>query len=210
MKKQYLFAILAAFLLAACTKTSVTESNIPSSDEFSTASFNANDVEVTTAINSKAEADETTLTPEEIEGLRFMREEEKVARDVYQKMYETYGLLIFRNIKQSEQVHMNALKILLNRFNIPDPVATDVPGVFVNPELQALYDALIIRGLTSQTEALTVGKDIELADIADLENQIDNVVTNAYVLRVYTNLNRASHFHLRAFNYQLQNNGSKQ
>ena len=39
-----------------------------------------------------------------------MREEEKVARDVYLSLNDTWNLRIFKNITSSEQTHMNAIK----------------------------------------------------------------------------------------------------
>ncbi|MDK2464101.1 MAG: DUF2202 domain-containing protein, partial [Candidatus Korarchaeota archaeon] len=54
------------------------------------------------------------LAEEEIQGLLYMREEEKLARDVYLTLYEKWGLPIFQNIARSEQTHMDAVKTLLD------------------------------------------------------------------------------------------------
>jgi hypothetical protein len=51
----------------------------------------------------------TSLTPEEINNILFMREEEKLAKDVYLTLYEIWGLQIFQNIAESEQRHMDAV-----------------------------------------------------------------------------------------------------
>jgi hypothetical protein len=70
--------------------------------------------------------------------LLHMREEEKLARDVYLTLYNRWGLVIFRNIARSEQRHMDAIKTLLDRYNIPDPVEAtgDRIGVFQNQHIQ--------------------------------------------------------------------------
>ena len=81
------------------------------------------------------------LTAEEENSLLFMREEEKLARDVYMTLYEKWGLPIFANIAQSEQTHTEAVRSLLVKYDIADPVIDDSVGVFVNSELQKLYDA---------------------------------------------------------------------
>jgi hypothetical protein len=44
-----------------------------------------------------------TLSPEEAAGLAYMREEEKLAHDVYLALYEQWGSTIFRSIASSEQ-----------------------------------------------------------------------------------------------------------
>ncbi|MDP2030099.1 MAG: DUF2202 domain-containing protein [Thiobacillus sp.] len=51
--------------------------------------------------------------------LLFMREEEKLARDVYLTLYETWGLAVFSNIASSEQSHMDALLKLLRTYRCP-------------------------------------------------------------------------------------------
>ena len=106
-----------------------------------------------------------TLTADEIAGLQFMREEEKLAHDVYMTFYQQYGLAIFNNIANSEATHMAAIKTLLDRYGIADPAAGKPIGVFTNPELQALYNQLIAQGSQSLAAALKVGGAIEEIDI---------------------------------------------
>lgn len=139
------------------------------------------------------------LSEEEINSLLFMREEEKLARDVYLTLNAKYGLRVFSNISSSEQKHMDAVKVLLNKYNLEDPVQTDVIGVFVNQELQNLYNQLVERGNTSEVEALMVGALIEDIDIIDLVQQINEVIDNEDIEYVYGNLKRGSENHLRAF-----------
>ncbi|RLD72694.1 MAG: ferritin [Bacteroidetes bacterium] len=139
------------------------------------------------------------LTEAEIDGIRFMREEEKVARDVYIYLYEIHPLRPFLNISKSEQAHMDAIKYLIDAFDIEDPVGENPEGVFQNEELQELYDALIEKGSTSREEALRVAALIEEVDIIDLRTELDSIASNEDVIRVYTNLCKASEAHLRAF-----------
>lgn len=140
------------------------------------------------------------ITQDEIDGLIYMRIEEKLARDVYTVMGTTWNAKVFLNIKVSEQAHMDAVKRMLDKFNITDPLLTDEVGVFPDPDFQALYDELIIQGNISLNEALLVGVGIEETDIADLEDQLANVVTNPGIINLYTNLKNASTNHLAAFN----------
>ncbi|MFD2525242.1 DUF2202 domain-containing protein [Flavihumibacter stibioxidans] len=142
------------------------------------------------------------LSTVEKSSLQFMREEEKLARDVYRYLYELHGNLIFSNIATSEQSHMDAIKQLLVKYNITDPVATDVPGIFVNQDLQALYNKLILDGSKSVVAALTVGATIEDLDLYDLENELDKVAS-ADIILVYNSLIKGSRNHLRSFYGQL-------
>ena len=143
----------------------------------------------------------TPLSATEKESLLYMREEEKLARDVYNAFYTRYGLRVFSNIATSEQAHMDAVLTLLNRYGLADPAAA-APGVFNNDDLQALYDDLIDQGNASLTAALQAAVLIEETDIADLQDGLA-LTSHADLRAVYNNLLRASQNHLRAFSRQL-------
>jgi len=145
-----------------------------------------------------------TISSEEKAGLVFMREEEKLARDVYTTLYDRWGLQIFSNIAQSEQTHTEAVRLLLEKYAITDPIVDDTVGVFVNPDLQKLYDQLTAKGIMSVEEALRVGAFIEDLDISDLQKLI-NETDNDDIKLVYENLLRGSRNHLRSFVSQLTN-----
>jgi hypothetical protein len=149
---------------------------------------------------------EQTISDEERNGLILMREEEKLARDVYSVLYDTWGMQIFSNIAQSEQTHTEAVKTILTKYNITDPVMDDTIGVFVNNDLQKLYTDLIAQGTISVEEALIVGARIEDLDIADLQKLLSKT-DNDDIKLVYENLMRGSRNHLRSFVSQLTSKG---
>ena len=140
----------------------------------------------------------TPLSPAETDGLVYMREEEKLARDVYRVLGAEYSLRVFSNIANAESTHMAAVKRLLDRYGVADPVNPDVAGSFQNAALQRLYADLIAQGDDSLTAALRVGIAIEKLDISDLEAHIAES-THSDVRTVYTNLLRGSQSHLRSF-----------
>ena len=139
------------------------------------------------------------LTEAEELNILHMREEEKLARDVYLVMYELWGAEIFANISESEQRHMDAVKNLITRYALTDPVSDDTVGVFTNPGFKELYDTLIESGSASLEEALKVGVSIEELDIADLELALEEP-TKRNIQRVFENLLEGSTNHLEAFN----------
>jgi len=147
------------------------------------------------------------ISEKEKDGLLFLREEEKVARDIYLKMNEKHGSRIFNNISRSEQTHMDAIKRLLDKYEINDPIDDDRPGLFENQQLQDLYDNLLKQGGQSHVEGLKVGALIEEVDIIDLKEELDSPeVDNQDIRFVYNNLLKGSANHLRAFikNLKLQ------
>ena len=139
-------------------------------------------------------------------GLTKMREEEKLARDVYQVLYEKWNHQIFSNIAQSEQQHMNAVKVILDKYSLDDPITDSSVGVFTDPDLGALYDSLVAQGQQSLVDALIVGATIEDLDIKDLYDLIEET-DNTDIKVVYQNLVKGSRNHLRAFTYQLSIQG---
>ncbi|MFB6106934.1 MAG: DUF2202 domain-containing protein [Halobacteriaceae archaeon] len=151
-------------------------------------------VAVTASSRSAAGA---TLSEAERADLLYVREEEKLARDVYRRFGERYDLRAFDAIAASEQRHVDAMVSLLDAYDLPDP-ATDEVGTFANADLQALYDDLRARGETSTVAALRVGGLIEETDVLDLDAARARTDERA-VDRVYGNLRAGSENHLRAF-----------
>jgi len=140
----------------------------------------------------------STLTEGQEATLLWMREEEKLARDVYKTMYVQWKDVIFKNIANSEQNHMDALLKKIDSFGLTDPVSSNAVGSFENEELLNLYNDLIATGNDSYINALLVGVTIEDLDIADLIQAIDE--TDDLALKTtYENLLEGSKNHLRSF-----------
>ena len=110
----------------------------------------------------------THLNGDEESHIVYMREEEKLARDVYLTLADTWQLPIFGNIAGAEQRHMDALKRVLDLYEVIDPVVDDTVGIFVNTDLAELYSVLVENGSNSLVDALGVGATIEDLDLNDL------------------------------------------
>ncbi len=144
------------------------------------------------ASNNKTTADE----------LAYMIEEEKLAHDVYQVMYDAWGARVFGNIKNSETTHQNLVLAVMQSRSLADPRSSEL-GVFANQDLQKLYDQMIAQGKQSATEAYKVGAAIEERDIADLKKTIATLDSkDTDVKEVLDMLLRGSENHLRAFSRQ--------
>jgi hypothetical protein len=141
------------------------------------------------------------LSADESAALLYMREEEKLAHDVYVTFYSQWNLPIFQNISQSEQIHTDAIKTLLDRYGLTDPASSKL-GVFTNPDIQALYSNLIARGSQSLAEALKVGAAIEEIDILDLQTHLAET-DNADFQQVFNDLMSGSYNHQRSFALKL-------
>lgn len=139
----------------------------------------------------------SALTTTEASNILFMKQEEKLARDVYQAMFAKWGHVTFANISVSEQRHMNAIDNLIARYLLTDTTPTE-SGKFTYPELQALYDELIAKGNESLKAALEVGVLIEVTDIEDLQNAL-KVTRERPIRNVFSNLMDGSYNHLAVF-----------
>ncbi len=203
--------VLAIAVTACSSATSNTAASAPTSPAAS-----SNGATTTEAATEPAEtgsvataAAKSGLSAEEVADLLHMREEEKLARDVYLALYDKWGLRVFQNIARAEQTHMDAVGDLLKTYGIPDPVAKtkDARGVFESPKLQDLYKQLVAQGSASEIDALKVGATIEDLDIKDLNEAISRT-THSDIQQVYENLKRGSENHMRAFMSNLRARGA--
>ena len=101
-----IFLLGALYLTSSCKKGNGGLSNI----------------DVTSQIN---DFPKETLNADELSSLQLMREEEKLARDVYTVLYEKWKVNVFTNISSSEQKHTDAVLTLINKYGLTDPVASN-------------------------------------------------------------------------------------
>jgi len=142
----------------------------------------------------------TELSQEEISGLHYMYEEEKLAGDVYKALDDIWNLRIFQNISRAEERHMSWVKDLsvdygLDFIELP-------PGEYSSPDLQSLYDDLLESGSGSIKDAMEVGRLVEVTDIKDLDEILAKNPPEDYRI-IFENLRTGSEHHLDAFNRQL-------
>jgi len=112
--------------------------------------------------------------------LVFMREEEKLARDVYLTLGTMYpDSVIFGKIDDSEQKHMAAVKTMLEKYGVEDPNTNDNIGAFTGEDygwyFTEKFNLLVERASISELEALYVGAFIEELDMMDI-NQCPEVI----------------------------------
>ena len=130
-----------------------------------------------------------------------MREEEKMARDVYQALNEKWDQMPFTHISESEIRHMEQMKLLIDKYKLQDPVekTADKRGVYENQMLKSLYKELTrLRSITSLEAAFRAGAKVEEVDIRDLK-EAQARAGNENIKSTYTYLISASENHLRAF-----------
>lgn len=202
MKKIALIPLVISSLLviSSCSANEVTTSNqVQEQNIEGVTPISPDDIEQ--QLNS---IDKSSISQAEIDSIIWMREEEKLAKDVYTTLGQVWGLNIFTNISSAEQSHTDSVKTLIDRYGLIDPITDETIGVFRNETFSKLYQDLVKQGSLSLVEALKVGALIEELDIKDLQ---ERATTTADIDLVFQNLERGSRNHLRAFTRQLSQQG---
>jgi hypothetical protein len=181
----------------------------------------------TAGTDSTATTDSTVLTDglvldsNEQAHLTFMREEEKLARDVYIKLGGMYpDHPVFGRIDDSEQKHTDAVKAMIEKYGLEDPNTNDNVGVYTGEDygwyFTEKFNLLVERASISELEALYVGAFIEELDMIDInqcpqviietENEISDTTQcgkiytdNADVSDLYASLLDGSSSHLNGY-----------
>ncbi|HRI88200.1 MAG TPA: DUF2202 domain-containing protein, partial [Candidatus Hydrogenedentes bacterium] len=203
-------ATCALLLLAGCASrgTGATVADTPPTDNiYTVAQDGTTSLVVGTLEAVLSSTPASSLTKEEAEGLLLMREEEKLAYDVYVVLGAKWGPQPFQSISSAELTHIDAVKMLLDRYQLSDPADASIPGHFKNATLQSLYNDFVAKGERSRVDALTIGATIEDLDIYDLERLARETELQDLQM-VYANLARGSRNHLRAFVFNLRNVGA--
>jgi hypothetical protein len=193
----------AIFMLSSCEKEIIGLEN----EEF-VSILKVDDDGTSSVIESNLKSvllETPVLTDDELDLLIEMKEEEKLAHDVYVALYEIWGSNIFSRISFAEERHVNAIIRLLEYYGLEE-IQFGEPGIFTIDKFQALYNDLVTAGSVSVEEAMKIGALIEEMDIVDLTEAL-GVVSNDNIIMVFENLIKASRNHLRAFNRQLKNLG---
>ena len=146
-----------------------------------------------------AAADPGTLSEAESAELSFMREEERLARDLYQAFSDQYdGARPFSMIVKAEQKHHDTMGSLLTQYGVTDSSAGLPAGDYAFDALDELYNTWYAQGSASIEAAYQVGVDLETRDIADLKEALA-AATQDDVKAALERLLSGSENHLAAF-----------
>jgi hypothetical protein len=209
MKTSLKNVVLSGFLVASLLVASSCQKDDMNAGNIQYASVLSVSGDGTTSLieaNLKSALIETSdLTDSELASLLKMKEEEKLARDVYSVLSQKWGSQVFTNISAAENNHLNAIVLLLTNYGSTETSIGEA-GIFADAAVQKLYDDLVAKANVSLEEAYKTGALIEEMDIKDLTESITST-TNENVTLVFDNLMKGSRNHLRAFNLQLTNLG---
>ena len=174
--KIILSTVVTGVLLAGCNIDNLTQrvddSNSTNNyNSIMSMKFNLDDYNIT-----------TDLVQEMKDSLTYMKDEERLASDLYLNLYNYYKNYSDLEIKQLNNIATNTendqisiIKSLVKRYDLNSSEPQDVNisrGVYENQVIQDLYDKFYAIGQNSQEEALKVGCMVEVTDINDLDKYI--------------------------------------
>ena len=129
--------------------------------------------------------------------LTEMREEERMARDLYTQLAASSGEAIFTRIAGAEQRHLDAVERLMTSQGMSPEAAGTTVGRYAVGEVQAAYTRWLSQGRASDQAAYKVGVELETWDIAELKTmEVPSDTTGARVVAALLN---GSEHHLTAF-----------
>ncbi len=197
----YLFTSFLTIGMIACEKSDTLQDDILNND-VEIISVNA-DGSTSFLTNNLCPVFDTTaeLSADEIEFLYAVREDEKLARDVYTQFLTKFNLKTFSNIAKAEATHISAVEKLFYFYSIAYPAVGPV-GEFNDSSRKAYYDNLINRGTTA-LEAFKATAYLEEKDIADYTTVLVNI-QNPNIKMVIENLIKGSMNHLKASVRQIE------
>lgn len=123
-------------------------------------------------------------------------EEERMAHDLYVAAAARWNLPVFTNIAAAEVRHANAVQQLAT--SVAATLPTLDTGIYSTPEIQSMYNQLLVLMEGSESGALQAGALVEETDIMDLRS-LKKTATDSATLAILGNLERASINHLNAF-----------
>jgi hypothetical protein len=122
-RRAWLVTAVASAVLVACGGSDAPVVLAVNADGVST-------VDSTALADSLAAYPLGVLSAAERDSLLYMREEEQLAHDVYAVSATIWPQPVFANIRDSEATHSAAIKALLDRYGLPDPLAGLPSGSF--------------------------------------------------------------------------------
>ncbi|MDP0563243.1 MAG: DUF2202 domain-containing protein [Candidatus Endonucleobacter sp. (ex Gigantidas childressi)] len=178
-------------------------------------------------VQKAIDGEKSTMTQELKNTLSFMGNEERLAYDLYNALYQQ-----FPNIKQlyniptkSEYKHITAVQLLVKKYIHDENDFTNIDasplgykntnildmkaGVYDIQAIQSLYDKLYAKGIVSEKDALEVGCIVEVTDINDLNEKVE-IAKNSNakdIETVFNFLRDGSYKHYWAFDKGLKNKG---
>ena len=139
----------------------------------------------------------SAMSGDEVASLKYASQQAKLGRDVYRALERRWGTSVFATLARSESRQMAAVKALLSRYRVRDPVAGKGEGNFADPTFERQYRTYARQGQWSRWDARSAALRMERAEIRELRARLLSAA-NPDLRRLLTQMQRVStsHVHL--------------
>jgi hypothetical protein len=138
------------------------------------------------------------LTGSQAATLASLAEQQKLAQDLSAAFAEQYGAQIFERVAAAESRQLEAVRTVLERYQLADPTGGLAAGEFASPAGQARYDQLLADGSAGLAAALAAGQTLAQEQLTELETALDGTGPPELTM-VYEHLLGATQRQLAAF-----------
>lgn len=183
----FLGTVAAALILSGCSKN----------DDLDQSFYNA---------SSKHPSE--SLTGQELQGLLYMAEKQKLHRDVYMAMDERTAIPLFNELYLGDAKNFDLISATIEAYGQENPVLNRGVGDFRRAEVQALYDEFINTVNNDLIEMLTFAVRMEEGTLEDIRNFMEQVDGNPDIRQLYTELLTGSYAQLDALDAEMKRHGT--
>ena len=149
-----------------------------------------------------SEDENSGLSMEETESLKFTAEQEKLSVELYLYAFSAYNLPIFQEIANKKTRHLTEVRAVMEDLDVEDPTEGIGVGVFNNTEIQTLYNQMRSRIEEGQNNAFIAALTVE-ESIIHFSGISLSETSNNTLIELYEAIICGSKNHFRTFYSEL-------
>lgn len=153
--------------------------------------------------NSSSKQSSENLTGDELEGLLYMAEKQKLQRDVYLGMYERALNPIFNELYQTDGNNFEMVSETIEFYGQKNPVLNKAVGEFKRQEIQAIYDEFKSTAFNDVIDMLDFSIKMEESTALEIRSYMTIVKGNADLSQMYTELLACSYEQIAVLDNEL-------
>lgn len=140
------------------------------------------------------------MSRDEVASLKYASQQTKLARDVYRALERRWSMGMFATLARSDSRQMTAVKALLSRYRVRDPVAGMPEGRFADATFERLYRTYVRQGQWSRWDARSAAMRMERAQIRESRARLLRAA-NPDLRRLLTQLQRVATNHVHTLEH---------
>lgn len=154
--------------------------------------------------NASSKQPSENLSGQELQGLIYIVEIQKLQRDIYMALDERNINPIFNELYLADAKSLDEISATIEAYGQENPVLDRNVGDFRRTEVQALYDEFTYTVNNNLIEMLTFAVRMEEGTVDDISEFMEQVDGNEDIRQLYTDLLTGSYIQLNALNDEIK------